>query len=276
MKTSYFLLTALLLAGCGTSPGYLTATAMMAQAQTQTVAPRLTPTFTPQPTSTSTSTPHPIQTREDAGLVWQECEIAQSLFVESYNILELSNKCFGQTEVSYDGDKVNSNVKRVGSVDFELTIGSTVYRTETSGESMSNMTFVLYKNNRPVRELSGKVTGYSPNLGLLDIGGKAAWEFADGDIATIIYDDQDVRDLYDLDKAFRPYSLDNKLIFIGQKDSKYFVIYDGVKRFPEFDSLSIGYCCDGVLYSVVRDQGRYLFLGSRNDRRYLIQIEAID
>ncbi len=226
--------------------------------------------FRSAPSSAEASTP------EDAGLVWQECEITQSMYTDSYNILELSNKCFDQKEGLYDGGNVKSNVKRVGSQDFELTIGSTVYRTEYSGGSAANATFILYKNNRPVSKLSGKVAGYSPNLGLLNIDGKAAWEFADGDIATIIYDSQDVRDLYALDKAFRPYSLNNKLIFIGQKGSKYFVIYDGVKFLPEFDTVGIGYCCEGVLYSVARGQGRYVFLGARNDKEYLIQIEATD
>ena len=66
MKALSIVLMALLLASCGTSPEHLTATAVMAQAQTQTAAPSLTPTLTPtstpQPTSTSTSTPTPKPT----------------------------------------------------------------------------------------------------------------------------------------------------------------------------------------------------------------------
>jgi hypothetical protein len=58
---------------------------------------------------------------------------------------------------------------------------------------------------RPIRKLSGKFTAYSPNLGLLNIGGKAAWKFADGDIATIIQDGHDVWDLYSLaESTLRP------------------------------------------------------------------------
>jgi hypothetical protein len=48
----------ILLAGCGPSSEQMTATAVMAKAQTQTAAPTLTPTFTP----TSTSTPKPTAT----------------------------------------------------------------------------------------------------------------------------------------------------------------------------------------------------------------------
>lgn len=68
MKTFYRVMMTLVLAGCGASPENLTATAVMAQAQTQTAAPTLTPTFTPtftpSPTSTSTATPRPTNTPE--------------------------------------------------------------------------------------------------------------------------------------------------------------------------------------------------------------------
>jgi hypothetical protein len=70
MKAPYIFLVSLLLAGCGASPEQLTATAVMAQAQTQTAAPTLTPTLTPTstltptPTSTSTRTPRPTNTPE--------------------------------------------------------------------------------------------------------------------------------------------------------------------------------------------------------------------
>jgi len=53
----YIVLIGLLLAGCGPSPEQLTATAVMAHAQTQTAAPTSTPTRTLTPTSTSTPTP---------------------------------------------------------------------------------------------------------------------------------------------------------------------------------------------------------------------------
>jgi len=65
MKALYIVLIGLFLAGCGPSPVQLTATAVMAKAQTQTAAPTLTltptctPTLTPTSTPTSTLTPTP-------------------------------------------------------------------------------------------------------------------------------------------------------------------------------------------------------------------------
>ena len=70
MKTIYTVVVVFgfLLAGCGPSADQLTATAVMARAQTQTAAPTLTPTFTPTvtltptPTVTLTPTPKPTST----------------------------------------------------------------------------------------------------------------------------------------------------------------------------------------------------------------------
>ena len=64
MKALYIILVVVLLSGCAPSSEQMTATAVMAQAQTQTAAPTLTPTVTPTltPPPTATSTPKPTIT----------------------------------------------------------------------------------------------------------------------------------------------------------------------------------------------------------------------
>jgi hypothetical protein len=70
MKVSYLILITILLTGCAPSAQQMTATAVMAQAQTETAAPTLTPTLkptltptlTPTPTLTLTPTPKPSST----------------------------------------------------------------------------------------------------------------------------------------------------------------------------------------------------------------------
>jgi hypothetical protein len=66
MKALCTVMMVLLSASCGPSPEHLTATVVMAQAQTQTAVPTRTATFTatstPQPTSTPTRTPKPTNT----------------------------------------------------------------------------------------------------------------------------------------------------------------------------------------------------------------------
>jgi len=62
MKILYVMLVAILIAGCGPSAEEMTATAMIAQAQTQTAAPTKTPTMTPTMTLTPTKTLTPTNT----------------------------------------------------------------------------------------------------------------------------------------------------------------------------------------------------------------------
>ncbi len=62
MKTLSIVLILILLAGCAPSSEQLTATAVLAKAQTQTAAPTLTATLTFTPTFTPTSTPKPTAT----------------------------------------------------------------------------------------------------------------------------------------------------------------------------------------------------------------------
>ena len=59
MKIFHIFLIAVLLAGCGPSAERMTATAVMAQALTQTAAPTFTPTLTPTITPIPTETPDP-------------------------------------------------------------------------------------------------------------------------------------------------------------------------------------------------------------------------
>ncbi len=217
----------------------------------------------------------PISTPEDEGLVWRECEPTPAILSIAYNTVAISSKCFDHPEVSSDGDEAYKNVKQIGRENFELTINQDVYLTNRMGRLFQYELFLLNKNNWPISILSGRFTAYSPNHRLLDVGGKSAWEFGDGNIATIIYDGQDVRYLYAIDKAFRPYSLNDKLIFIGQKDGKYFVVYDGAKLVPEFDSVYIAYCCEMGALSVVGRQGKYIFLGTRNHRQYVVEVEVL-
>jgi len=66
MKVLYLFVIAALLVGCGPSAEQMTATAVLAQAQTETALPTLTatplPTLTPTSTSTPTNTPPPTIT----------------------------------------------------------------------------------------------------------------------------------------------------------------------------------------------------------------------
>jgi len=204
---------------------------------------------------------------EDIGVTWQECAISQGFDWKQ------AETCFGHSMPLWnESERANfgSRLDDMGSL--QLTIGQDVYRASWSGNLFLKEKYTLYKNDRVVRSLYGKFTAYSPNISLQNIGGKVAWEFSDGNTATIIYDGLDVRRLYGLDKAYRPYGLAGKLIFIGERGGKYFVVYDGWKVGPDFDKIAIAYCCEPILWSVQYGQGRYLFWGSRNGQWYVVEI----
>ena len=210
----------------------------------------------------------PTATPEDVGLRWRECPIPHAEF----NWQE-AEACFGHPMPLW-GDRSHYG-QRVGLDDWQLTIGRDVYWTRNSDGLLPLTRYTLYRNRRAVKSLWGEFGGHSPNLSLQEIGGQAAWEFADDRRATVIYAGRDVRRLYGLDKAYRPYGLAGKLILIGQRDDHYFVVYDGKKIGPDFDSVVIAYCCETMLYSVHAGQGRYLFSGVRDGQHYLVEIERI-
>lgn len=46
----------------------------------------------------------------------------------------------------------------------------------------------------------------------------------DGHLATVVYGGADLRRTHKLDAAFAPYVLADKLIFVGHRDDKHFVV----------------------------------------------------
>jgi hypothetical protein len=208
-----------------------------------------------------------IANPEDVGVTWQECTISQGFDWKQ------AETCFGHFMPLWDeSEKANFGSRLDDMESLQLTIGQDIYRASLSGGLFPKEKYTLYKNDRVIQSLYGESTSYSPNLSLQNIGGKAVWEFSDGNAATIIYDGLDVRQLYGLDKAYRPYGLDDKLIFIGQIDDKYFVVYDGWRIGPDFDEIAIAYCCEPVLWSVQYGQGKYLFWDSRDGQWYVVEI----
>ena len=205
---------------------------------------------------------------DEAGLAWQECGVSSQGFD-----WKQAEDCFGHPMPLWSATDKTAFGESVGSEDFRLAIGQNAYQTAVSNGILPiQPCYTLYKDGIRLQTLCGEFGAHSPNISLQNVGGKVAWEFADHRLDTVIYDGQDVRRMYDLSGAYRPYDLGNKLIFVGKKDGKYFVIYDGSRVGPDFDEIMIAYCCEPVLWSVQYGQGRYLFWGSRNGQSYVVEI----
>lgn len=207
----------------------------------------------------------------EMGLHWQECPSIKGSESAGFNWKEVE-PCFGHA-MPYWNDEEKANFGTLVSMEnLRLTIGNDVYETMLSDRAFFQEKYTLFKNEKNIRSLSGTFTTFSPNRTLQNVGGKAVWEFSDGNTATIISDGADVRELYGIERAYRPYGINGKLIFIGEKDRKYFVVYNGHKVGPSFDKVMFAYCCEPVLWSVNFGQGRYLFWGLKNDKWVAVEI----
>lgn len=141
--------------------------------------------------------------------------------------------------------------------------------------------YTLYRNGQPIASLPGvrcAFDGHSPDRSLADIGGRAAWAFYDFDLeqATVVYDGQDVRALYGVDRAIAPYEVGGKLIFLASRGTESFVVYDGrrVDAGPLGVGTTLALCCEGALYNPRYGGGSYVFWASRDGASICVEVAA--
>jgi hypothetical protein len=208
-------------------------------------------------------------TPEDVGLTWRECAASA---LESAQV----EACLGSRPVRSAADAARQ-ASRTGS-GLRLDLGATAYETRHLGLGIIPGwrwdPYVLLGNGRPLAILFGKFETYDPDVSLQVIGGQAAWEFASARTATIIYGGRDLRRVYELLAAYRPYELGGKLAFIGKKDGRYFLVYDGRQVGPSFERMPIAYCCEAMIYAPTGAEGRYRFWGYREGQLYAVEITA--
>ena len=213
--------------------------------------------------------PRPIRaiTPAEAGLIWKECPLPGS-----DPTAEEAEACFGRpSPVLSDAEK--GNLGRGDYENVQLTIGGDTYRAISRGVLPIEI-YSLYRNGRFSRGLASIAALHWPFMWLHNIGGKLAWEIADEKLATIIHDGRDLRRLYGLDQAYRPYSLGGRLIFMARRGGEYFVMCGGRKVGTGFEQVTIAYCCETMLYSVQFGQGRYQFRGTRAGVEYIVEVRA--
>ncbi|MBN1139545.1 MAG: hypothetical protein JXM73_23415 [Anaerolineae bacterium] len=198
----------------------------------------------------------------DAGLRWRECRASDLDWRQGEACLGYSLSALGSGGTA--GTRTEDG-------ELLLTVNGDIYETHTR-ESDLLPRASLRKNGRVVRTICDGTFFHSPNISLQFIDGKAAWEFYGERVQTIIYDGQDLRSQYGLDAAYRPYELDGKLILIGKRDNTYFILYGGEQVGPPFDEITIGYCCEIVLYTPRFGEERYMFWGQREGKAYVVEI----
>ena len=231
------------------------------------------PADTATPVVSPTPTDVPVKTEivyQEIGVVWQECNLADKFW-------QKAEECLGRTMPAWTGeDRQRLGERENGIGPIRQGIGNDVFETrETDQHNNMQFEYVLLKNNEVITTITGTFWAYDPNQSLLNVGGKIVWEFADHEFPTVIYDGVDVRGEYNVDAAYIPYDIGEKLLFVARKDGKYFVMYGGQKLGPEFDEISIAYCCEPAGWSIRRLQGQYWFWGSRDGKNYIVVISAV-
>lgn len=206
---------------------------------------------------------------EAAGLRWRECPLQPD--VEEWRQAEA---CFGHAAPAWD-DADRAHAGEPTAHGYRLAVGPDVDETRAHTTPIPNLSVYAFSVNGRLRKLFlGRFTTYSPDLGLADLAGRAAWTFDDGRLATVVYDGVDLRTANGFEAVYAPYALRNKLIFVARQDDQYFVVYDGRRLGPVFDHILIAYCCEPAAYSVRGAGGRYTLWGVRDSIRYMVEISA--
>ncbi len=204
----------------------------------------------------------------EMGLIWRECQVSE----EGYTDWRQAEACFGRAAPSWSEEDSRQLARRTEH-GLQLAVGDDVYEVQDHDLNVLRWS-TLTRNGWPVRTLFGGALVHSPNISMRQVADEVAWEFAGDYQKTIIYGGKDVRALYDLDAAYRPYGIDGKAVFVGEKDGSRFVMVDGKRMGPEFDEIIVAYCCEPAMYSVRIGEGRYAFWGSRGGRRYIVELSV--
>ena len=235
-----------------------------------------TATFTPNPPPTASPTYPANLTRSvlalDNGLTWTECAVPVRDYAMDQFDVDFLQKCVKWPEGSSDADKkMMPEVIEVpgGYRDFRLTIGKDVYETQMDRTGGCCHYFLL-KNGEVIREETISFLAYQPNVGLWNMGGKWVWELSSWFTKTIV-DGVDLNEKYGLQGSYHPYQIKGKILFVAQKNDKYYLMVDGHAVGPEFDEISMPYCC-GMIY-LKTGNGQYWFVGQRGDSKYVVSIQ---
>lgn len=204
------------------------------------------------------------------GLTWRECVLPNREYFYTKSDIELATNCLGLNLPFWDDNDKKMFEERLqgeNGGNLRLVIGNDIY--ETRYTVAETRVYELLKNGSIFASASAFFVTFDPNRHLLNIDGKAVWEVI-SDPPVVIGDGINFNEEFQLEGSFFPYAIDNKLIYIARKNGKFFIVYDGKNIGPEFDEISMAYCCAKI--SVRYGQGQYWFWGKRDGIQFVIAI----
>jgi hypothetical protein len=201
----------------------------------------------------------------ESGLRWRECALPDLDGRQA-------EACLGPLP-ALGGDEDAARMGARTEHGLILQDGENVYEART-GEFGPLVRSALYANGRRLQSLWDGNAFHSPNISLQIIDGQVAWEFYGQRVQTVFYGRQDLSADYGLDAAYRPYELAGKLLLVGKRDDRSFIIYDGEQVGAAFDEIVIGHCCEIMLYAPRFGQGQYVFWGKRGSGYRIVEITS--
>jgi hypothetical protein len=252
-----------------------TQTAILTATSTTTLLPTyspLPPTDTPIPTSELSFSGTPTVIPLTNGLTWSECVVPINDYARTDSDMEFLAMCI-EIPTRNEDDK-----KRLGEFvdhqnatsDWRISIGNNRFETRINDISQGCCSYKLVKNGDAILEMFPGFMTSNPNRGLWNIGGKLVWELA-GYTQVIVVDGVDYNEKYQLEGSHFPYEIKGKLIYIAKKNGNFHIVYDEKIIGPEFDAISMAYCCGMI--SVYYGSGQYWFVGRRGGTMYVVSIQ---
>jgi hypothetical protein len=232
----------------------------------------LSPTETPIPTSALSFSGTPTVVPLSNGLTWSECVVPIDDYARTDSDMEFLAKCIEFPTRNEDDEKRRGEFvdHQNATNDWRISIGSDHFETRINDISQGCCSYKLVKNGDIILEMFPGFMTSNPNRGFWNIGGKLVWELA-GYIHVIVVDGVDYNEKYQLEGSHFPYEIKEKLIYIAKKNGKFHIVYDEKRIGPEFDAISMAYCCGMI--SVYYGSGQYWFVGRRGGTMYVVSIQ---
>lgn len=244
-------------------------------------SPSVLPPTTLPPTETATpivdTSPIPVSGTPTIiamqnGITWTECVAPNLDYAHSAPDFQFAADCFDREIPTWDEqDKKNAGTwigDNTIDADLQQVIGNDVYVVKQFHPN-GCCDYEFLKNGNVDIKINAPLITFNPNQHLWNIGGKVVWELIT-DPPTIFVDGDDFNQKYQWEGIFKPYSINDKLLYIAKKNGKYHIVYDGEVIGSEFDEIYIKYCCGTA--NVRYGSGQYWFWAKREGTYYVVAI----
>jgi len=214
-----------------------------------------------------------IECGDDTEETRGECQTVGT-YGQDYNLPELPNNILDTFKwVKFYG--IDDFVYTIGSVDRPVTpTGDDIYSIlKNNDEIFSHKMY--FGSDGPIEDASLVLS--SPAFTFYDL---EKWENKDLPSATAIwnrniwYKGETMNEKYNMDASSYLFAFEDKIGFIGEKDSKKFIIFNGQKISADFDEIISSSCCASATSPVKLDKMGVLFsLAKRGETYYFVEMD---